>query len=83
MFSAKDLIMNTQPKDEIRLGTIKGKWSGYANYIVQFDGETAPSQKKYGYIGKSTTFSTNDRVMLLKRAGTYVIIGAIGGTDFK
>lgn len=44
---------------------------------VQFDGETAPSTKKYKRLSSYSSPAVGDRVMLAEIAGTYVIIGKV------
>jgi len=44
--------------------------------VLQFDGETAPSAKKYKRLS-SYTPAVGDRVLMAEIAGTYVILGKI------
>lgn len=62
-------IMQQKPKSTFRFGTIvDGK--------VQFDGEDIPSQKVYKRLS-NYTLTDDDRVLLAKVSGTYVILGKI------
>lgn len=67
-FEFLDLIKE-EDKSVFRLGTIvSGK--------VKFDGEEAASQKTYKRLG-SYTLTNGDRVLLVRIAGTYVILGKV------
>lgn len=69
-------IMNNNSKENnYKLGTIDPGYSGGRPRII-FDGEDAPSQKKYPYLG-SYTPGKNDRVLLLSVSGTYVVLGKV------
>ncbi len=71
MIEAQDLIEIMQGKGEIifKLGTI-------VNGKVQFDGESTVSGKTYKRLS-SYTISNGDRVLLVRIAGTYVILGKV------
>lgn len=58
----------------IRLGTVTSTSGGIT---VQFDGETAPSSKKYKRLASYSNPAVNDRVLLIKVGGTYVILGKV------
>lgn len=58
----------------IRLATVTSTSGGVS---VQFDGETAPSAKKYKRLASYSSPVTSDRVLLVKVGGTYIIIGKI------
>jgi hypothetical protein len=62
---------NKQPS----LGTIDSAYTSGRPKII-FDGETTASLKKYPYLD-SYTPAANDRVLLLKVSGSYVIVGKI------
>ena len=59
---------------EYKLGTVTSISGGIS---VQFDGETAPSSKKYKRLASYSNPAVNDRVLLIKVGGTYVILGKI------
>ena len=56
-----------------KLATVTSTSGGVS---VQFDGETTPSAKKYKRLA-SYSPTVNDRVLLIKAGGTYVIIGKV------
>jgi hypothetical protein len=58
----------------MRLATVTSTSGGIT---VQFDGETAPSSKKYKRLASYSSPTVNDRVMMVKIGGTYVILGKI------
>lgn len=58
---------------EYKLGTVTSISGGIS---VQFDGETAPSSKKYKRLS-SYSPAVNDRVLLVKVGGTYIILGKV------
>ena len=59
---------------EYKLATVTSTSGGVS---VQFDGETTPSTKKYKRLASYSSPAVNDRVLLIKVGGTYVIIGKI------
>ena len=59
---------------EYKLATVTSTSGGVS---VQFDGETTPSTKKYKRLASYSSPTVNDRVLLVKVGGTYVIIGKI------
>lgn len=59
---------------DYKLGTVTSTSGGVS---VQFDGETTPSTKKYKRLASYSSPTVNDRVLLIKVGGTYVIIGKI------
>lgn len=63
-------------KQEVfKLGTVTALFPN-GNAKIKFDGESTVSQKKYSYI--STYIATvNDRVLLVRVSGTWIIIGKI------
>jgi len=63
------------PKAPYRLGKIDPAYSSGRPKIV-FDGETTASEKQYPYL-ESYSPVANDRVLLLKVSGSYVIIGKV------
>lgn len=82
MDNTKFLINMKTDEEKYKLGVITKKFTGYANYEVQFDGETVPSKKMYGYLGNAV-LSVGKRVILMKMSGTYVILGSIDGRVFN
>ena len=46
-------------------------------FAVQFDGETSASTKLYKRLSSYSSPAVNDRVLLVKVGGTYVILGKI------
>lgn len=59
---------------EYKLGTVTSTSGGIS---VQFDGETAPSTKKYKRLASYSSPAVNDRILLLRVSGTYIILGKI------
>lgn len=59
---------------DYKLGTVTSTSGGVS---VQFDGETTPSTKKYKRLASYSSPTVNDRVLLIKVGGTYVIIGKV------
>ena len=59
---------------DYKLGTVTSTSGGI---YVQFDGETTPSTKKYKRLASYSSPTVNDRVLLIKVGGTYVIIGKV------
>ena len=57
-----------------KLATVTSTSGGIS---VQFDGETTPSAKKYKRLASYSSPTVNDRVLLIKVGGTYVIIGKV------
>jgi len=69
-------IMQGEKKDSIfRLGKIDPDYNSGRPKIV-FDGETTPSTKQYPYLS-SYSPAANDRVLLAKVAGSYIVIGKV------
>ncbi len=62
-------LLKEDKKSLFRLGTI-------VNSKVQFDGESTVSGKTYKRLS-SYTISNGDRVLLVRIAGTYVILGEV------
>lgn len=60
--------------NEYKLATVTSVDGGIS---VQFDGETSPSQKKYKRLANYSSPAVDDRVLMVKIAGTYVILGKI------
>ena len=59
---------------DYKLATVTSTSGGVS---VQFDGETTPSTKKYKRLASYSSPTVNDRVLLIKVGGTYVIIGKV------
>lgn len=59
---------------DYKLGTVTSTSGGIS---VQFDGETAPSGKKYKSLASYSSPAINDRVLLAKVGGTYVVLGKL------
>jgi len=58
----------------LKLGTVTSITGGVA---VQFDGETSASTKLYKRLSSYSSPAVNDRVLLLRISGTYIIMGKI------
>ncbi len=58
----------------MKLATVTSTSGGIA---VQFDGETTASAKKYKRLASYSSPAVNDRVMMTKISGTYIILGKI------
>lgn len=63
------------PQAELLLGTIGSVTSAGATLIL--DGASTPTTKRYKHVVTGTTLAANDRVLLAKLSGTYVILGKI------
>ena len=59
---------------DYKLATVTSTSGGVS---VQFDGETTPSTKKYKRLASYSSPTVNDRVMMVKIGGSYVILGKI------
>lgn len=59
------------------LATVKSVAS--SGITIQLDGDDTPLKKRYSWISTGTSLEANDRVLVLKNSGTYVIIGKILG----
>lgn len=70
---------------ELFLATIAGIDEN--GFTLTFDGQTVATQKKYCRIGGSDALAVNDRVLVVKNSGTYIILGKIttgnGGSSSK
>ncbi|HWQ29863.1 MAG TPA: hypothetical protein VN549_02645 [Negativicutes bacterium] len=78
MISSEELlaITNGSPeKSDRRLGTIDPFYTSGRPRIV-FDGETAASQKRYPYLSSYTPVA-NDRVLLERVKGSYIVMGKV------
>lgn len=64
-----------QRESPFRLGKIDPAYSSGRPNII-FDGESNVSQKKYPYIA-SYSPARNDRVLLCRVSGSYVILGKV------
>ena len=64
-----------KPKPLYRLGKIDSEYSSGRPKIV-FDGEITACEKQYPYLD-SYTPTANDRVMLLRVSGSYIVIGKV------
>lgn len=62
--------------NEYKMGTVTALANGGAP-MVTFDGETIASQKLYKRLASYSSPSVNDRVLMLKISGTYVILGKV------
>lgn len=75
---AEELILITkqnEAKAPYRLGKIDPEYVSGRPKIV-FDGEAIASEKQYPYLG-SYTPAANDRVLLVRVSGSYVVIGKV------
>ena len=59
------------------LATVKSVAS--SGITIQLDGDDTPLGKRYKWISTGTSLSVNDRVLVLKNSGTYIIIGKLLG----
>jgi len=70
-----DIFSQERPKEQqFKLGTVTALLNG--NPVIQFDGETTVSQKIYKRLS-SYSPAVNDRVLLCRVAGTYIILGKV------
>lgn len=68
-------LLNDKEKSDFKIGTIDPNYSG-GKAKIKFDGEDTVSGKEYLSVGYSP--KANDRVLLVKISGTYLILGEIG-----
>lgn len=47
-----------------------------------FDGQSTASQKKYKNINNMDQYAVNDRVVVMKLSGTYIILGKLSATAY-
>lgn len=59
------------------LATVKSVAS--SGITIQLDGDDTPLKKQYRWISTGTSLAANDRVLVLKNSGTYIIIGKLLG----
>ena len=59
------------------LATVKSVAS--SGITIQLDGDDTPLKKQYRWISTGTSLNVNDRVLVLKNSGTYIIIGKLLG----
>ena len=70
-----DIFSQERPKErQFKLGTVTSISGGIS---VQFDGETSPSSKKYKRLASYSSPAVNDRVLMVKIGGSYIILGKI------
>ncbi len=73
--AAEFLEMNKDSPEKIfKLGTVVGVTNGSPS--IQFDGEETASGKLYARLS-SYTPAINDRVLLAKISGTYIVLGKV------
>jgi len=77
MFSAEDYIndLKKPTPSMYKLDKISASYTSGRPSVI-FDGESVDTVKKYPYISSYTPVA-DDRVLLLKVSGSYVIIGNI------
>lgn len=76
----KTIYTNENPNDKnTRLGIITGSKSvgNHSRYSVRFYGEEAGTEKYYEAVKFDTYLSTNNKVVLTKMNGTYIITGRL------
>lgn len=76
--SPRNFIKSVQPKNSVnsyKLGKIDPIYAS-GNPKIVFDGESVTSTKKYPYLSSYTPVA-NDRVLLLRVANSYVVLGKI------
>jgi hypothetical protein len=69
------IIKEGKPAPAFAFGKIDSAYSSGRPKVI-FDGETAASTKTYPYLS-SYTPSANDRVILARAGGSYVVLGKI------
>lgn len=72
-----EFLFNETPESEpqLLLGTAGTTTSG--GTTVRIDGQDAYTTKRYKQLVTGNTLSSGDRVLLVKLAGSYVILGKI------
>ncbi|ASN72270.1 hypothetical protein 10S12_8 [uncultured Caudovirales phage] len=74
------LLKMQEKTSDVVYGVCRGRNSS-TEYIIQLDGDSKESKKYYTYLGAST-LANGQRVILLKSAGTYVILGELKGRSY-
>jgi hypothetical protein len=78
MINTEDIVKLTEPGEKesaFRLGTVSALFA-HGTAKILFDGEEEASEKEYAYLSNYVP-ELNDRVLLAKTGGSYVIIGAL------
>lgn len=78
MINAIDFVTLMAPNKDgnsFKLAVVEGI-SPNNSAIIHFDGEEEPSNKNYPYLA-SYQANVNDRILLIRIGGTYIIIGKI------
>ena len=78
MINTEDMVKLTEPESKdsaFRLGTVAALFA-HGTAKILFDGEEEVSEKEYAYLSNYVP-ELNDRVLLAKTGGSYVIIGAL------
>lgn len=65
------------PVTEFYLGTVTA-WSNADGVQIQLDGQDAPMTKRFKMMQIPRPIHTGERVIVMKQAGTYVILGVLG-----
>lgn len=72
-------LQDRKQESPFRLGVVAELFPN-STAKIKFDGEETPSEKQYAYLA-SYMPALNDRVLLAKTAGTYVILGKVNYTE--
>lgn len=73
-----DQVPGDASKNEFLLATIVTANSTDGTVTLQLDGMTEANQKSYKTLSSAWPLATNDRVVLMKKSGTYVVMGKVG-----
>lgn len=63
----------------LRLATVVSADSAAGTALIQFDGTSGSSGKAYKALGSAWPLAQNDRVVVMKQSGSYLVLGKIGG----
>ena len=79
MITAEDFVLelgNGKVNKNYKLGVVAALFED-SSPKIKFDGEDLASEKKYTRLSSYSTPVINDRVLLVKYGGTYIIHGKI------
>lgn len=65
------------PETEFYLGTVTA-WNNDTGVQIQLDGQDAPMTKRFKMMYMCRPLKVNARVVIMKQAGTYIVLGEIG-----
>lgn len=78
--SARQSAAGTGGQD-VRLASVYSVDTENASVRLLLDGTDTPTQKSYKALSSAWPLAKDDRVIVLKMSGTYVVVGKIGAAD--